>query len=288
MCGFTPKPLARTAPGGSALIAALSTAALALTAALLTAAASPASAQGILGRVMDADADTALAGVAVTLVDSDGSRLATATTDTTGSFGLPVYQPGIYTLHLAHVAYEAIDTRALAVERQEVVHVDIRLSRLAFELDPLVVTARQRASTSYLTEYYERLDRWEEYGRGVILTRDELEKLEGFSVGDILKRPTLTRRFLNRRGLEAGLPCTPVLYWNGFEMPASEIPISSVEAIEIYRPSETPPQYSTGGCAAVLVWNRPIRPGEDDDRAPGWQRAALAVGAGVLFVFLVW
>lgn len=263
---------------------------VALTAtAMLGLAPAPTSAQGIVGRVRDVDTDTALSGVAVTLVDSAGARLVTATTDTTGAFGLPVYRPGTYTLDLRHGAYEATQTSPLTVERQEVVQVDVRLSRLAFDLDPLVVTARQRAPTSYLTEYYERLDRWGDYGRGVVLTRDELEKLAGYTVGEILTRPTLTGRFVNRRGMTAGLPCTPRLYWNGFEVPVGEIPVSSVEGIEIYRGAEIPAQYDISNpCGVILVWNRPVRPGEDENRAPGWQRAALAAGAGVLFVLLVW
>jgi hypothetical protein len=246
-----------------------------------------ASAQGVIGRVVDADADTALAGAAVTLVDSAGERLVTATTDSAGAFGLPVYAPGRYTLHVQHVAYRETETRSLEVERAEVVWVEIRLSRLSFDLDPLIVTARQRAPMAYLTEYYERLDRWAEYGRGLILTREELEPLEGYTVGEILTRPTLTGRFVQRAGLSTGLPCTPVFYWNGFAVPVGQIPVSTVEAIEIYRGAEIPPQYDGNGCGVVLVWNRPVRPGEDTGRAPGWQRALMAAAAGVLFALLV-
>lgn len=61
---------------------------------LLALTAAPGAAQGFLGRVMDGDADTAVAGAAVTLVDSAGTRLVTASTDTAGAFGLPVYTPG--------------------------------------------------------------------------------------------------------------------------------------------------------------------------------------------------
>lgn len=250
-------------------------------------AAGPVAGQGVIGRVMDADADTVLAGAAVTLVDSAGERLVTARTDSMGAFGLPVYAPGRYTLHVQHVAYRETETRPLDVGRADLVTVDIRLSRLSFGLDPLVVTARQRAPTSYLTEYYERLDRWAEYGRGVFLTREELVDLEGYTVGDLLTRPTLTGRFLQRGGWGNGLPCTPTIYWNGFEVPAGQIPVSTVEAIEIYRPSEAPPQYKTRGCAAVLVWNRPVRPGEDEGQAPGWQRVAMAVGAAVAFLLVL-
>ena len=246
----------------------------------------PTAAQGILGRVLDAEADTVIAGAAVTLVDSGGSRLVTSTTDSAGSFGLPVYAPGRYTLHVEHVAYREAETRALEVGRRDMVRVDIRLSRLAFDLDPLVVTARQRAPTSYLTEYYERLDRAVEYGWGVVLTREDLEELEGYSVGDVLERPALVGRFLSLP--LGGLACSPAFYWNGFPVPVRQIPVSSVEGIEIYRRHEVPAEYgSYHPCGVVLVWNRPVRPGEDAGRASGWQRVAMAVGAALLAVVVV-
>lgn len=253
---------------------------------VLLVAPSTGAAQGIIGRVMDADADTAVAGVAVTLVDGAGARLVTATTDSTGGFGLPAYAPGVYTLHLQHPAYRERETRALEVGRADVVRVDVRLSRLSFDLDPLTVTARQRAPTSYLTDYYERLDRWAEYGRGVILTRDDLEELHGYSVGTILERPTLVGRFQSLQ--LGGLGCSPAMYWNGFPVSVRQIPVSSVEGIEIYRRHEVPAEY--GGyhpCGVVLVWNRPVRPGEEEGRAPGWQRVAMAVGAAVAFLLVL-
>lgn len=238
--------------------------------------------QGIMGRVVDAEADTGIAAVAVTLVDTAGNRLTTVSTDSTGAFGLPVYSAGIYTLNVRHVAYEEVDTRPLDVERRDVVHVDIRLSRLTFDLDPLVVTARARAPTSYLREYYDRLDRHQKSGWGVILTREELEPLAGHSVGDLLMRPTLTGRFLNRR---IGGRCPPMVYWNGLPVPVDQIPVSSVEGIEIYRGTQVPARY--GGyhpCGVVLVWSRAIRPGEG--RRLDWSGAVIAAVAGVLMFIM--
>lgn len=157
-------------------------------------------------------------------------------------------------------------------------HLDIRVSRLAFGLDPLTVTVRQRAPTSYLNEYYDRLDRRKKSGWGVILTREELEPLAGYSVRDLLSRPTLVGRFQR-----LGRACTPAFYWNGFRVPAGDTPLSNVEGIEIYRRGEVPIEF--GGyhpCGVVLVWNRPVRPGEGNP--PGWRRFALAVGFALLLL----
>jgi hypothetical protein len=235
-----------------------------------------------MGRVIDAEAETGIAAVAVTLVDSAGSLLTTVSTDSTGAFGLPVYAPGSYTLRVRHLAYREVDTRSLEVRHSEVLQVDIRLSRLAFDLDPLVVTARARAPTYYLREYHERLDRHEKSGWGVILTREELEPLAGFSVGDLLKRPTLTGRFLNRR---VGGRCLPTVFWNGLPVRVDHIPVSSVEGIEIYRGTQVPARYGAyHPCGVVLVWSRAIRPGEG--RPLDWSGAVIAAVAGVL-MFIV-
>lgn len=261
--------LTRHCPPGSAPVGVILLAALT---------AAPGASQGLLGRVVDADADTAVVGAAVTLVDSAGTALVTASTDTAGAFGLPVYTPGTYTLRVRHVAYREAETRPLEVGRGDVLHLDIRVSRLAFDLDPLTVTVRQRAPTSYLNEYYDRLDRREKSGWGVILTREELEPLAGYSVEDLLRRSTLVGRFQR-----LGRACTPAFYWNRSPVPVGDIPVSNVEGIEIYRRGEVPIEY--GGyhpCGVVLVWNRPVRPGEGSP--PGWRRFALAAGLTLLIL----
>jgi hypothetical protein len=245
--------------------------------------AAPAHPQGIMGRVVDADTEEHVTGAAVTLVDSAGTPVTTATTDSVGSFGLPVVAPGRYTLEIGHMAYRDTETRPLAVGRDEVIEVDIRLSRLTFELDPLVVTARRETRVSYLRGYYDRVDRrhltW-----GVILTREDLEPLHGHTVGTLMRRHPGTGRFMDRYGE----PCPPAYYWNGLPVPAQDIPISQVEGIEIYRRREVPAEIAAeiasraavGRCGVVLVWSRPVRPGEG--RPWSWWRLAAALAAGLL------
>jgi hypothetical protein len=285
---LSPLCRARTFPAGAPTGPGTgSRAAIAARAGLLLGLALPAAAaaQGVLGHVRDAETGEPVAAAAVALVDSAGTRLATAPTDSAGAFGLPVYAAGTYGLVVSHVAYRETRTRTVEIDRDEVVQVDIRLSRLDFTLDPLVVTARRRAQVSYLTDYYERADRNETLGRGRILRRKDLEPLEGLAVADVLARHPGTGRFTDPLW---GSSCQPATYWNGLRVPVGDIPVASVEGIEVYRRREVPAEYAgdleARACGVVLVWNRPIRPGEARPNTLG--RLALAAGAVVLFVFL--
>jgi len=53
--------------------------------------------------------------------------------------------------------------------------------------------------------------------------------------------------------------------------------VANVEGTEIYRHKDWPPQYRGGDCGVVLVWNRPLRPGEGHP----FNWVILAAGLGV-------
>jgi len=233
----------------------------------------PVAGQGVVGRVVDVEADSAVAGVAVTLADSLDRGRGTVVTDTAGSFAIPVAAPGRYTLRTEHVAYRRVVTRSFVVEAGDVVEVELRLSRRTFDLDPLVVVGRRTVDVPYLRDYYDRVEIARKMGRGRVLTREELVRLEGFTVRDVLRRE---RPFKDRFGRR----CTPVVYWNGFPVEVAHIPVTNVEGIELYRARENYTGYGGGSCGVVLVWNRPLREGEG--RRFRW--LTLLVGAGALLL----
>jgi hypothetical protein len=214
-------------------------------------------AQAVTGRVVDVDGDTAVSGVAVSLADSAGDVHVTVVTDSLGGFTLPVAVPGRYTLRTRHIAFRPVVTRPLAVGPGQNVDVELRLSRAAISLEPLVVRAVRKVDVAYLRDYYARVEENRKLGRGRILTRADLEPLQGLAVHEAVRRQML--RFTNSPGFQ----CAPTYYWNGMPIDraaVAEIPVANVEGIEIYRRYEVPPQYS--GCAVILVWSRPLRPGE--------------------------
>ncbi len=235
----------------------------------------PLSGQGVVGRVVDVEGDSVVAGVAVTLADSLDQARRTVVTDTTGAFAIPVAAPGRYTLRTEHIAYRPVVTRPLAVEAGDVVEVELRLSRRTFDLDPLVVVGRRTVDVPYLRDYYERVEIARRTGRGRVLAREELERLEGLTVRDVLRRE---RPFKDRFGRR----CTPVVYWNGFPVEVAHIPVSNVEGIELYRARENFTGYGGGLCGVVLVWNRPLREGEG--RPFSWLKLMVGAGALVLVV----
>lgn len=221
-------------------------------------AAAPLAGQAVTGRVVDVDGDTAVSGVAVSLADSAGSVRMTVVTDSTGTFAFPITAAGRYTLRTQHIAFRPVVTRPFTVGAGENVDVEIRLSRATIALEPLVVRARRRVGVGYLRDYYDRVEENRKLGRGVILTRADLEPLQGLAVSEAVRRQML--RFTNSRGFQ----CSPSYYWNGLpvdEQAVVTIPVGDVEGIEIYRRFNAPPQY-TNGCGVVLVWSRPLRAGE--------------------------
>ncbi|NIQ52948.1 MAG: hypothetical protein GWN71_05720, partial [Gammaproteobacteria bacterium] len=196
----------------------------------------------------------------------------------TGAFAIPVAAAGRYRLRTEHVAYRPVVTRPFTVAFGDIVEVKIRVSRRTFDLEPLVVVGRRTVDVPYLRDYYDRVEIHRKAGRGRILTREELERLEGFTVRDVLRRE---RPFKDRRGRT----CTPVFYWNGFAVEAEHIPVSNVEGIELYRSRENMTFYNGRGCGVVLVWNRPLREGEGRPhlagQGPGRDVFRLGYGVGV-------
>lgn len=240
-------------PKHSDLLTAWNTAAVAV--AFLAAA--PLAAQAVAGRAIDVDGDTAVAGVAVSLADSTGHVYMTVLTDSAGAFAFPVTRPGDYRLRTRHIAFQSIVTRPFTVGAGENVDVEIRLSRAPIALEPLVVRARRQVGAAYLRDYYDRVQVNRKLGRGRILTREDLAQLPGVVVKEAVRRQMLPFT------TSEGFPCAPTYYWNSMpidEEAVTEIPVENVEGIEIYRRRDVPPPYA--GCAVVLVWSRPLRPGE--------------------------
>jgi len=115
--------------------------------------------------VLDVDGDSAVADVAVSLVDSAGLARITVITDSAGAFAIPVAVAGPYRLRARHIAFQRITTTPFLVRPGEVVDVEIRVSRTAIALDPLVVRARHEARATYLRDYYARVEENRKMGR---------------------------------------------------------------------------------------------------------------------------
>ncbi len=204
----------------------------------------------VLGRTVEAGTGEPAADVSVELLDAGDSVRITTFSDDSGHFAF-VDEPGTYTLRATRLGYDTVRTRAITLEYGDVVELVIRLGTRPVALEPLVVTARQNTNPE-LRDYYRRVERNKQRLVGRILTRDDLKHFNAWTYEQVVRR----------QGLPF-LPC-PVVYWNGHEIPPDAMmPVSSIEGVEFYRPSEGPLRYRNPdpGCGVILVWSRPVTEG---------------------------
>jgi hypothetical protein len=279
------------------------------------------SAQVVAGRVIDIGTESGVVGAQVSLVDPEGRIIRSAVTDSSGVFTVPVVEPDSYTVQVDHVAYGSTTSEWLMVRRNETVEVEIRVGQQEIPLEPLVVTARRSQGNAYLEDFYRRAEINEDIKKGVILTRSDLDPLDGLTVLDAFSREPIRFRRPNPM-----TPCVIRTYWNGLLVEEVtddqwrgrmqggstkrggthlyEIPVSTAEGVEIYDDMlSVPAEYfeyrvrhlyegPDGAqfaelplCGVILTWSRPMRPGEG--RNSSWLvRGLAAVGAFALLVFV--
>lgn len=248
-------------------------------------------AQAIRGHVLEAEGGEPIRTAEVVALDSIGEARAVALTDSAGAFFLRLPDGGRYRVQASHLAFDTTVSDPVDVAFDELVEVEVNMGRRAIGLAPLVVVARRRPGTAYLDEYHRRAERNRELGRGVIITRAQLDSIPGGTVGHAINRHVTTRF---RAG--TGMRCSPAVYWNGMKIDdawdpyrsnGAEIPVGSIEGIEVYfadRPG-MPLEYIDESCGVILLWSRPVRPGEGDELG-FWKAAAFVATALFIGLFV--
>ncbi len=112
-------------------------------------------------------------------------------------------------------------------------------------------------------------------GRGVYITREQIEKRAVVQLSDLLTNisgVTVERDdYRDRVSVWIGrgyFRCQPILFIDG--SPRSVVNINDyrpgqVEAIEVYtRASAAPPGYRIGRCGSVIIWSRETLPEEQE------------------------
>lgn len=281
-----------------------STRALWFTLLLIVGQAGPSAAQAVVGRVVDIDSQQGVDGAQISLVDSVGEIVGGNIADSAGYFSIPVSERGSYRLRVEHIAYEALTSERLRLTMAEVVSVLLRVSETRIPVEPLVVTARRSTGNVYLRDFYRRMEKFGAIGKGIFLTRTDLQKLEGLTTLEAFSREPV--RFLRPNPF---IPCLIRTYWNGLLVeevtdeqwrgrmqggstkPGGralwEVPASAAEGMEIYDDMhEMPPEfYDYNVCGVILVWSRPIRPGEGG-RGSWLTRGVIAAGAFVVLLLI--
>ncbi|MEJ2219102.1 MAG: Plug domain-containing protein, partial [Gemmatimonadota bacterium] len=106
---------------------------------------------------------------------------------------------------------------------------------------------------------------------GSFITRDQVERQHANEVSDLFRHvpgmhvvpaPSPTGLNLGYHILMRG-NCRPTLFIDGAETMSTSMSIDQmlrpeeIQAVEVYRGPETPPQYQRNACGAILVWTRP-------------------------------
>jgi hypothetical protein len=233
----------------------------------------------IAGRVIADDTDAPLPNVVVTARSTTGRFLRQVETDAEGRFAFIVQRVGAVVLRANHEGYQASTAPVLEFEGHTSFDVEMRLNPRIVLLAPLEVVGRSVDASPFLDNFRERVRQ----GRGVFITRAEIERRGPMYVTDLLRdvpgvhlasagsgnRPVVqmaraagqacpTRIFidgllLNPTMMTSGGPRSDVFRIDDIVAPGS------VEGIEVYRGSSTvPPEFLTSDvqCGVIAIWTR--------------------------------
>ncbi len=223
------------------------------------------SAGRIVGQAVDADTRKGIPGVSILLQGTSLRRI----TDGTGSFVFPSVPHGVYDVAVEHLAYGR-SSRLLNVPGGGVVEVQLRLVPRAVALDSIVVQVRLRNPMMERGGYYSRRrSGWGSYREGRDLERllvtDILREVSRVEI--VIGQSVLDRHVRIREpGPYGSQLCAPEVYLDGMlvaggaDMLDELLTPRQIEAIEVYRSMETPPELNHTvlfrPCGAVAVWTK--------------------------------
>lgn len=234
----------------------------------------------VLGAVMELGGERPLMGATVLLTLPGGAPAGTREADEDGRFLFTALAPGRYFLEIRTLGYRTARD-SLEVTPGSLTLVEAELAPEALELEPIVVTTTRRGRLD--TAGFEDRRR---LGIGSFLAGDEIRStasrasdlLRGQAGVRVVPLPGRSAGEIRMRG-----ECRPDLVIDGMRVrPGGGLSIddlvsaSDVEALEIYRGAQAPPQYSSSSCGAVLVWTR--LPDPTLERGSPWKRLLVAGG----------
>ena len=222
----------------------------------------------VSGQVVDSETGRPIGGVLVKV-----GQNAPATTDRGGFFAVGDIGPGRHDMLLSHLAYGDHERDVLVQPGQEL-SVTIRLSVAAIELEPFLVearapiTERQRASGNSINEISrDRIEAAADAGLGLTqLLQTSMPGVRTYRAG--AGRMCVTYR--GARSAMNGCPEVSVVL-DGVHVGSpshlyENIPLSSIERVEMLSPGQASLRYGTGTGQAVLIieTRRPTQPQRGD------------------------
>lgn len=215
--------------------------------------------------------------VAGTITDAQGTPIAgaqisvrglgtMAISDARGTFRLDRVPVGASLVRVRRLGFRP-DSADLLVPASPDAAVTFTLSRVVAALSPIVVRASKVKHQARLAGFYERL---EHRTVGHFITLREIELDAPRSMTHLLQRVpglTVVKGRAGATGVRMrGRTCWPLVWLDGFPMPAGEVDLDSFaphsfEGIELYLGSTTPPlryiqQRTMSSCGTILLWSR--------------------------------
>lgn len=197
-------------------------------------------------------------------------REASVITSDSGTFELTGLAVGEHVLSVRRLGFRA-ETRRIVLSADARTEVKWILATAPVHL-PEVVTLGTFSDFELSTGFGERRRR----GTGVFIDRADIERRRPHNLTDLLRTVSgfSVHRTLTRWGYQTtatlervssgSVGCPIDYYVNGHEYNPtsmgidSDVPATQIEAIEVYKPSQTPPQFvgMRSRCGAVVIWTR--------------------------------
>ena len=262
--------------------------ALALLAALTP---SSLSAQSVFGLVLLRGDTLGIAGVELELVNEADSTVARVTSNDRGHFRLPAPEAGTFIVRATHLGYAEVEADVV-VQEAEALEVELRMAPEAIPLEPLIVVGRREVKKGTIEEFYDRMARMKQAGKGQFLTKEQIEARKSLNLGLIMNTiPGVwtqgidgTPRLIKSSPRGRGVFCSPEFFLDGQPMLGGYrgfVP-DDLEGIEVYRGyGESVPGEFPDECGQVFFWRKP-----DWGNPFTWRRTFAAVGLGALAWFL--
>ncbi len=215
----------------------------------------------LIGHVTDSTG-AGLAGAEVNLLHADRFR---AITGDSGEFRIAGLPPGTSVFNVRRLGFEAASFTAV-LHSGRTQRATFKLTAIAQALPTVAV-----ADTSPKTHWLDSFDRRKGGGRGVFITRDEIERRNARSGTDVVRnvagirivplRGGVGNQVLMNRGSGARA-CTPTMFVHNtpYSGMLDDFTADDIEALEVYVGiSEIPPELDKNGkgiCGAIVVWTR--------------------------------